>query len=504
MASALSAGAGSLLAGAAAATANASGTRSRKKATRSKSDAVAVDNGPAPRQSRRQGDEPSPSASIEVSKNDAREATAAPQTTANIAGLHETQSRQSLQRYGWASALLDAAQGRTRRQGPVQGTASAATVSDILRHPLFSALVMMALAGVLTSFLVHWTTWPRSGSVMGPADLIGKLKGLENSMSSTSKVARALQVQVDLQNQKIDELGQRHKSLSSLVSSQALTVKDDFAILESRVSKLDSSLQKVMADSGPMIKKEILALAKSADLRRMEGSVDSISTRLSLEEVRDAARKVVEEELARHSADAIGRADYALSSGGAKVLAHSEAVPVPGELPFLGIGAAGLRLMMPGGQKLHPWAANLLQPGNGVPGGCLPLKGTNGTVDIALRTSILPSAITLEHVAKSVAYEIESAPQHFQIFGWLHAATKSRAPASKPHGGTWEPQLLGEFRYSVDKLPIQTFELSSEASSGVIDCVRLHVLSNHGNPKHTCVYRLRVHGAPSLAQLQSQ
>ena len=52
---------------------------------------------------------------------------------------------------------------------------------------------------------------------------------------------------------------------------------------------------------------------------------------------------------------------------------------------------------------LHPHAQKVVQPSHGEPGHCLPLKvlsGVYGHVDIALRTSIVPEAITLEHVSK--------------------------------------------------------------------------------------------------------
>lgn len=42
---------------------------------------------------------------------------------------------------------------------------------------------------------------------------------------------------------------------------------------------------------------------------------------------------------------------------------------------------------------------------------------------------------------------------------------------------------------------VQTFELVKEdVGEELINMVRLHVLTNHGNPLHTCLYRLRVHG----------
>lgn len=60
---------------------------------------------------------------------------------------------------------------------------------------------------------------------------------------------------------------------------------------------------------------------------------------------------------------------------------------------------------------------------------------------------------------------------------------------------------LGEFTYDAEKPSVQTFSLAEEDVAGVlINMIRLHVLSNHGNPVHTCIYRVRVHGTdPALS-----
>jgi SUN domain-containing protein 1/2 len=42
-----------------------------------------------------------------------------------------------------------------------------------------------------------------------------------------------------------------------------------------------------------------------------------------------------------------------------------------------------------------------------MPGDCLALNGTSGYIDIKLRTRVMPTAFTLEHVDKSIAFNIE-------------------------------------------------------------------------------------------------
>jgi hypothetical protein len=99
------------------------------------------------------------------------------------------------------------------------------------------------------------------------------------------------------------------------------------------------------------------------------------------------------DELERHSADHVGRPDHAVYASGGRVLAHSAAWHTPG---FGGL-LSQLKL------GLHPQAQKVVTPSHGEPGHCLPLKvvdGTCGHVDIALRTSVIPEAVTLEHVSK--------------------------------------------------------------------------------------------------------
>ncbi|KAJ0599890.1 putative Galactose-binding-like domain superfamily, SUN domain-containing protein [Helianthus annuus] len=106
-------------------------------------------------------------------------------------------------------------------------------------------------------------------------------------------------------------------------------------------------------------------------------------------------------------------------------------------------------------------------------------------VDVKLRTAIVPEAITLEHVSKSVAFDISSAPKHCKVWGWL----QNEEDTQKEH-------LLTEFTYDLEKSVAQTFNVLDPKGedSIVIDTIRLELMSNHGSPTHTCIYRVRVHG----------
>ncbi|KAK9912348.1 hypothetical protein M0R45_036215 [Rubus argutus] len=138
---------------------------------------------------------------------------------------------------------------------------------------------------------------------------------------------------------------------------------------------------------------------------------------------------------------------------------------------------------------VHYDADKMLRPSFGEPGQCFPLKGSSGFVQIKLRTAIIPEAITLEHVSKSVAYDRTSAPKDCRVSAWLR--------------GVHDPDLeviqrrcflLAEFTYDLEKSNAQTVTVLDSAVSNIVDTVRLDFTSNHGSPSHTCIYRLRVHG----------
>ena len=111
-------------------------------------------------------------------------------------------------------------------------------------------------------------------------------------------------------------------------------------------------------------------------------------------------------------------------------------------------------------------------------------------MDLRLREAIVVKAVTVEHVHRDVAYDITSAPKSVKILGWNN--TKS------PGAGA---RVLGSIRYQLldgqGGSAMQTFELGG-APGTAVDHVRFEVESNYGNKDWTCLYRLRVHGKPSV------
>ncbi|CAH1440515.1 unnamed protein product [Lactuca virosa] len=178
-----------------------------------------------------------------------------------------------------------------------------------------------------------------------------------------------------------------------------------------------------------------------------------------LDEMKDYVKEMIEKAIDKHAADGLGTIDYAVASGGGMVVKHSE----PYNLP----------------NGIHLSRLKILQPSFGEPGQCLLLKGNNGYVEIKLRQTIIPEAITLEHVAKSVAYGRSMAPKKCRVFGWLHPDSKKMV-------------LLREFSYDLEKRDVQTFNVWEKGYA--VNMMRFEFRSNHGDPTHTCIYRFRVLG----------
>ena len=201
---------------------------------------------------------------------------------------------------------------------------------------------------------------------------------------------------------------------------------------------------------------------------------------------KDTARKLtkhIDEAANLWFADRTGRQDFALASGGGRVVAHSQLSPfvARGDGPITA-AVAFLR----GG--VHPKSDEwLLSPSLEQPGDCVALHSSTGYVDIRLRQSVMVDAVTLEHTNSLNAYDMHSAPRDIEVLGWL-SCNKNKCKNSKPPKSLLS---LGNYTYSVSHGSVQTYEV---AAPQTLDHVRLVVKNNQGHKRWTCLYRFRVHG----------
>ena len=295
--------------------------------------------------------------------------------------------------------------------------------------------------------------------------------------------------------------------------------------LADRASALEASL-KALAKDVRDVKTDLETLFRVTDddAPRVENTKDGISSKLELELVAlreqvarhedEVRRKIegwrgkplvspndVETEVKRRlalatGADSTNKVDYALFSGGGRVVGHSALSPLVARAE--GPLTHALKSIRGG---VHPRADEwVLSGGANFAGECLALRGDKGFVDVRLREAVVVNAVTVEHVHADVAYDLSSAPKQFAVSGWnrtrepppVAVGTKrsNKEPRSHDFGGPLRYELGGELRGAT-----QTFSFD-EKNAKAVDHVRFTVLSNYGNLEYTCLYRLRVHGTP--------
>nr|GEU74395.1 protein SAD1/UNC-84 domain protein 1-like [Tanacetum cinerariifolium] len=301
------------------------------------------------------------------------------------------------------------------------------------------------------------------GFEVAGVDYERRIAEVEAFLKTTTKM---MQVQVEVVDKKLES------EVSGLRSELGKRMDDESGKFNKRFNEMDvkiGSLEGVLNGNEWLTREEFDKFVEEFKGRK--------GGEMGLDEIRAFAKGVVEKEIGKHAADGLGRVDYAVASGGASVVKHSEAY-------VGGSGANRVTEWLKGG-SVRGDSVKVLQPSFGQPGECFPLKGESGFVEIKLRTAIVPEAITLEHVDKSVAFDRSSAPKDCKVLGWL----RNEEDTEKEH-------LLAEFTYDLEKSSAQTFNVLDSKSSDptIIDTLRLEFMSNHGSPTHTCIYRVRVHG----------
>ena len=327
-------------------------------------------------------------------------------------------------------------------------------------------------------------------------DMLAQISALSGSVDTLSKSQNDF-----ARMSHIDELKRQIDALST--SLQTKKSGGFFKKNPAQTAQVSNAQITALQNTIDALKKNQAGFAKSGDLKKLEAriaatpapqSADFTSLEKHMTERVDQYMKSLPRTTPKSIfsksadvssnlwyADRTGRPDYALASGGGRVVAHSPISPfvARGDGPI----TAALTYLRSG---VHPRSDDwLLTPSLEQPGDCLALHSPTGFIDVRLRQPITIDAVTLEHSDSLVAYDTHSAPKDFGIFGWLSNTKKSKAPKSM--------MPLGNFSYSVDLGAVQTFDVEAPR---VVDHVRLFVKNNHGHKGWTCVYRFRVHGSP--------
>lgn len=280
-------------------------------------------------------------------------------------------------------------------------------------------------------------------------------------------------------------------------------------------SKMQSQVQGIITEK---MMKEIKPLSERIHLmertlnRHLTNSEqdESMGGTLSIESMsglRSEIARLVQEFI---SADIVGKPDFALHSMGSKIISHSPSYRWRS---------------LNGGDSFGNWLIQQFGHGTTNPpntmltsdmslGNCWAFDGAHGFVLIRLPSPVAPDSFSVDHIHRSIAPNIGSAPRLFTVRGF-HADQRSVALAYaeeliqrirnslssgslKPHNAGELPpkvidrgQLLAEFEYKVDGQNVQTFHVSDSENKPFLYFL-VEVLDNHG-ADYTCIYRFRIH-----------
>jgi SUN domain-containing protein 1/2 len=305
-------------------------------------------------------------------------------------------------------------------------------------------------------------------------------------------------------------------------SALVTEVKSTIANLEERLAHAEGSV------------KEVLSSAKSSSDKSgsslgwwTKHSHDGKPLTIRSSDGRDVTHilaSIVESSVLRYSKDGVARPDFALHSGGGRIIPTmtSQTYQIrPRGIPAVLWGS----LTGQGYAEGRP-PVNALIPDIHV-GNCWPFAGHKGQLGVMLSRSIYPDAITIDHASKDVAIEVTQAPRDMKVWGMVegnaniekmnaylaeHQAKVDAGEADELErfsgfGGSYDSHAhylkLAAFAYDPNApAHTQTFPVFDHIRTLGIDIgiVIFEVESNWGNPDYTCIYRVRVHGTDANQQ----
>ncbi|KAK5612430.1 hypothetical protein CRENBAI_020620 [Crenichthys baileyi] len=268
------------------------------------------------------------------------------------------------------------------------------------------------------------------------------------------------------------------EEVRALIYGNQLTQGGDSILPESLLQWLsqqfisEANLQEALSSLEFSILQNINQRLHGAETDR-EAVLDAAGNAVTKEEV----HVMVMEALRLFSQDRTGLADYALESGGGSILSTRCSETYETKAALLSLFGVPLWYF-----SQSPRA--VIQP-DVHPGNCWAFRGSKGFLVIQLSMRIVPTAVTMEHIPKSLAPSrtLRSAPRDFTVYG-LRDEHQEKG------------KLLGNYTYDEDGEDLQTFTISEE-NNEVFQIIEVQVLSNWGHPEYTCMYRFRVHGTPS-------
>lgn len=223
------------------------------------------------------------------------------------------------------------------------------------------------------------------------------------------------------------------------------------------------------------------------------------------QDVSSLIAQLVHSAMSTYSKDNLAKADYALHSGGARVIPSLTSATLEVQPKTLQRRLYGLIMGTGYAVGRSPVTALHHELHNGH---CWPFPGQQGQLGVVLaRGAVVIDEVSIDHVSKEVAFDLSSAPRDMEVWAMVEGADnleklKALIPDdSVPYPSTLptSPQFirLANFTYDINAPNyVQTFAVDPDVRALGLDfgIVVLRVLSNWGMDRYTCLYRFRVHG----------
>ncbi|KAG6849782.1 hypothetical protein H0H93_005168 [Arthromyces matolae] len=369
-------------------------------------------------------------------------------------------------------------------------------------------------------------------------DLVGRLGVLETKVGADSRKAAEVEMRVqEVTRQSVGAVRQELEVLQAQVKAAQQhappiikmpeVITDDEArarvkALEERVGGVEGGIKEALElakKPAPVVSSDPGAGAAWWN-KPAAGSKSGMTIKSTDgQDVTSLIEHLVDSAVSTHGKDVIARPDYALHSGGASVI-PSLTSPTHQIKPHTISGALFGYITGNGYAVGRPpvWALHHdIHPGH-----CWAISGHSGQLGVSLAAPIYIDAVTIDHVAAEVAFDMSSAPREMELWGLvegqdnLDKVTKwkeekqRRQEEARENGEEVEeePKIpstfpraplyvrIAKFAYDIHAPKnVQTFEVDPELRAYGVDfgVVVLTMNSNWGQ-EYTCLYRLRVHG----------
>lgn len=186
-----------------------------------------------------------------------------------------------------------------------------------------------------------------------------------------------------------------------------------------------------------------------------------------------AVKKIVKDALAIYDADRTGMVDYAMESMGGQVVTIRCTEPY--HYGKAVVSVLGIPLWHSSNSPRTVVTPTI------APGDCWAFQNFPGFLVVKLSNKIRVDAFSIEHISKLLLPDgrMDSAPKEFEVYGLKEENDR-------------DPVLLGSYKYDENGEPLQFFLVQKD--NQIFDMIEIRIVSNHGNPNYTCLYRFRVHG----------